>query len=196
MTLHADLCTLLQLDAERATEDDVLDLVSGLLDEVEPLRQRVRGLRDALQSLVPNHPYDYSSQRARDALDADDALVQSGRHDGRTTEQEDPVTWRNPCPRPYDGATAVYSADRYWSLLVSADPALRIRSGAREACRRLRQERDSARRNLAALEWLTLRGYPVGQEPGGHRVSASPEPNGDPWFDSWEECARNAGMPG
>lgn len=53
-----------------------------------------------------------------------------------------------------------------------------------------------ARRNLAALEWLALRGYPVGQEPGGHRVSASPEPNGDPWFDSWEECARNAGMPG
>ena len=75
-SLHADLCTLLQLDAERATEDDVLDLVGGLLDEVEPLRQRVRGLRDALQSLVPNHPYDYSSKRARDALDADDALVQ------------------------------------------------------------------------------------------------------------------------
>ena len=72
---HRDLCTLLHLDAERATEDDVLDLVGGLLDEVEPLRQRVRGLRDALQSLVPNHPYDYSSKRARDALDADDALV-------------------------------------------------------------------------------------------------------------------------
>ena len=77
-SLRADLCALLQLDPERATDDDVLDLVGGLLDEVEPLRQRVRGLRDALQSLVPHHPYDYSSQRARDALDADDALVQSG----------------------------------------------------------------------------------------------------------------------
>ena len=33
MTLRADLCALLQLDPERATDDDVLDLVGGLLDE-------------------------------------------------------------------------------------------------------------------------------------------------------------------
>lgn len=105
------------------------------------------------------------------------------------------MDWRNPYPRPWqDAYLIVQEVKHIWN--VTSHTALRVRAGARHACARLRRERDTSRRNLAALEWLSLRGYPVGQEPGGHRVSASPEPNGDPWFDSWEECAAALGWEG
>lgn len=47
---HADLCTLLQLDPERATPDDVLALVGGLLDaagRLDRLRAALAGVADA-----------------------------------------------------------------------------------------------------------------------------------------------------
>jgi len=50
VTLRADLCTLLQLDPERATPDDVLALVGGLIDaagRLDRLRAALAGVVDA-----------------------------------------------------------------------------------------------------------------------------------------------------
>jgi hypothetical protein len=52
MTTHADLCTLLQLDPERATTDDVLALVGGLLDAAG----RLDRLRAALAEVADASP--------------------------------------------------------------------------------------------------------------------------------------------
>jgi hypothetical protein len=103
--------------------------------------------------------------------------------------------------------------------------ALCVRAGARHACARLRRERnsaleradraefsehesarhavamtrerDSARRNLDALEWLALRGYPCGRGADG-RVSARYDPDTlEPeWHATWAECAAAVGWEG
>lgn len=115
-----------------------------------------------------------------------------------------------------------------------SDIALRLRHGARAACKRLREERDEARGHyrwmvehaadqkldgyrelgaraaaaederdaarleLRALEWLALHGYPVGRDPDGGRVMAvyredDLEPD---WHPSWESAARALGWEG
>ena len=97
--------------------------------------------------------------------------------------------------------------------------ALRIRAGARAACKRLRGERDAAigvsvvlgrtvdnlaaerddaRLELRALEWLASLGYPVGRERGGPRVMAAyREADLEPdWHPSWSSAARALGWEG
>lgn len=64
MTLHADLCTLLQLDAERATEDDVLDLVGGLLDAAGRLDRLRAALADVADASPGAHSQTAAAMRA------------------------------------------------------------------------------------------------------------------------------------
>lgn len=63
------------------------------------------------------------------------------------------MAWRNPYPRrivtspihPEHGEAAVFRAGRFWRGVspVPPQPALRLRAGAREACRRLLAQRDT-----------------------------------------------------
>lgn len=69
---------------------------------------------------------------------------------------------------------------------------------ARDAAEKTAHERDAARLELRALEWLALHGYPVGRDPDGGRVmavyrEADLEPD---WHPSWAAAARALGWEG
>jgi hypothetical protein len=110
----------------------------------------------------------------------------------------------------------LYESHRALSSLATigespTDTARRIRlelAALRSALREAHEQRDlaavaaskardgeeDARRELAALEWLTLNGYPCGRGPDG-RVSASfREEDAEPdWCANWTEAARKLG---